>query len=210
MLVKRIDPFDDASAVAAIVQIYREAFGGEPWNEGYRCPVCETTYPLVGAPKFCPSCAQGAREMLLVEYWPTTTVLADFYREMARDKALCLAACEDDAIIGFAWGYQVTAGQELDQHLDAPSLSVQLEPRQSYFYLDECALRPDCQGRGLGKGIFGAVLLESRENPGILRTLNNSRMCSLAESLGARVVQHISRDRVIMQWSRGLGAHLCK
>jgi GNAT superfamily N-acetyltransferase len=210
MYVKRIDPYKKSHRVAAIAEVYRRAFGGDPWNEGYRCPVCATVYSFRDSRKFCPNCAKESREVLLVEHWPLSSILSDFYREMSREGSLCLAALEDRTIIGFAWGYQVVAGPELDQHLEAPGLSVQLRPGSRYFYLAECALRPDRQGMGFGKRIFAALLRELEEGSGLLRTLNNSRMYAVAKSHGASVVQEISRDRVIMSWSRGLGAMWCK
>ena len=180
--------------IPGIVYVYQQAFGGEPWNEGYLCPVCETAVALADGPKECPECAKLGRSVIMVEYWPESKVVSDYYREMMRPGSLCVIARDNKETIGFAWGYKVSVTPELDKHLEAPELHTLIDG--DFFYLDECAVVPQHQGKG-----FGALLMERVRGTSrriLLRTMDGSRMCRLVTRMGGKIVQHISRGRVIM------------
>lgn len=200
MDILAIKPFESPDTVREIADVYRKSFGGPPWNEGYLCPVCGRSYPLSTNENTCTACAEPSRSILLVERWPISRVISDFYHEMKKPDPICVIARSDTRIIGFAWGYSVISGSDLDTHLDAPGLHESLCGR--YFYLDECAVDPDYQGQGVGKMLFRDILGRKDEDRVILRTKNCSPMFHLTEREGGRTIRHISDERVIMHLSR--------
>lgn len=197
MLVK---PFEQPRMVEAIASIYRQSFGGEPWNEGYVCPVCSAIYALSCDIKICVNCAGDSKNVLLVECWPLQKVVTDFYTEMSKSDPVCIVAQADKNVIGFAWGYRVSANPDLDMHMEAHDLHHSLEG--DYFYLDECALSPKHQGCGIGKLLVRHIIREQSHVEVLLRTMNNSRMCSLIKNMEGEIIQHVSRGRVIMKLLR--------
>lgn len=199
MYITRVNPLTDPEAVQGIVSVYRASFGGAPWNEGHRCPVCEKVFALTPDLEVCPSCAERAMTVLLVDYWPASTVISDLYREMGRSDPICMVARADGGeVIGVAWGYKVSVNHELSDHLDAPGIHEALRP-EDFFYLDECALTPSHQGKGLGKLLVHRIFQEQRHGQALLRTLMDSRMYKLITNMGGRTIQEISRGRVIMK-----------
>jgi GNAT superfamily N-acetyltransferase len=194
--IRQINPSRDVAEVETIVSIYKRAFGSVPWNEGFRCPVCKTTFPLSHHTESCTECEKQSCQILLAEYWPISTIIADFYREMAKPEPVCITAEDDGETLGFAWGYRVTASTDLSEKLEAPDLHTRIEG--DFSYLDECAVEPIYQGRGAGKALVrGFVSTQSRDRI-LLRTLLHSRMHSLITHMGGTDVVRISRDRVIM------------
>ncbi len=197
MEIIKINPFEQPQMVEAIASVYQQSFGGEPWNEGYLCPVCEKVFARTLSINTCPACAEQSQTVLVVEYWPMSKVISDFYREMRKPDPICVVAQSDEEVIGFAWGYRVSASPDLDEHLDAPNLHQSLHG--DFFYLDECALVPTYQGKGIGKLLVNYIFREQQQKQILLRTMNDSRMCSLTKHMGGETIQHISRGRIIMK-----------
>lgn len=192
----------DDFLVRGLVRVYQEAFGGEPWNEGYKCPLCEAIFPLSFTETICPPCRSNDNKQIeLVEYWPAEQVMADFYAEMAKPGAICVVDCgqagPDWPVRGFAWGYDLTVGPATEQKLESPGLSDLVTG--TFFYLDECAVLPSYQSQGRGKVLLGAIFSQQPHRLILLRTLMDSRMCRMIQRMGGEIVQHISRNRVIMQ-----------
>jgi GNAT superfamily N-acetyltransferase len=200
MDILSIKPFESPDTVREIADVYRKSFGGPPWNEGYLCPACGRTYPLSAKEDLCPACAERSNSILLAEHWPIGRVISDFYHEMTKSDSICVIARSGGHVIGFAWGYAVLSGPDLDMHLDAPGLHESLCGR--YFYLDECAVAPDFQGKGIGKTLLREILDRRTEDRVILRTKDRSPMFYLTEKEGGRTIRHISDERVIMRLSR--------
>jgi GNAT superfamily N-acetyltransferase len=197
MEITTINPFEQSQMVEAIASVYQQSFGGEPWNEGYVCPVCEKMFALKLGVKTCPACTEKSQTVLVVEYWPMHKIITDFYREMRKPDPICVVARSNEEVVGFAWGYRVSANPDLDEHLDAQNLHQSLHG--DFFYLDECALVPACQGKGVGKLLVSHILREQRQRQIILRTMDDSRMCHLIKHLGGEILQSISRERCIMR-----------
>jgi GNAT superfamily N-acetyltransferase len=200
MDILTITPFASPDTIREIATVYRKSFGGPPWNEGYLCPSCGQAYPLSMKVRVCPACTKVSRSILLVEHWPISRIISDFYREMTKPDPICVIARSEKRVIGFAWGYAVFSGPDLDMHLDAPGLCESLRGR--YFYLDECAVDPDFQGKGVGKTLLRDMLGKRNEDSVILRTKNRSPMFHLTEQAGGSTIRHISDERVIMCISR--------
>ncbi len=194
MSIRKVEPFDDPASVEQIVSVYQEAFGGEPWNEGYLCPICGATFPLV-SPKTCKSCFdRNGIFVLLVGRWPKSKVVSDFYREMAKPKALCFVAEEDNKVVAFAWGYKIEMSEDTDAELEAPGLHKLV--CGEYFYLDEVAVLPTYQRQGVGKELLENIFAGQKRV--LLRTLKESQMFRLTKKLGGKALLDVSRGRVIM------------
>ena len=192
--IVRVDPFKDSCKVGLIASVYQQSFGGRPWNEGFKCPICEKSYPITYEEKTCPHCPQ---QVLLVEYWPTGQIISDFYKEMQKTSSLSLVAEKEKEVVGFAWGYGVSVNEDLENHLEASGLCD--IAKGDFFYLDEVAILPNWQGKGIGSKLLSQIFKEQDQDRIILRTLKNSVMHVLIEKMKGRIILPISRNRVIMQ-----------
>ena len=191
-------PFSEPETVRGIVAVYQQAFGGAPWNEGLVCPMCGAAFSFgvghIGST--CPLCAEKGEQILLLEYWPTAKVASDFYREMKKPDACCLVARLGNRIVGFIWGYRVVVDGSIDDYLESPGLSRLIDGE--FFYIDDVAVVPECQGKGIGSGLVRRML---RTQPGkniLARTLDQSRMFRILTKLNGKAVLSITRGRVIM------------
>ncbi|MFA6376698.1 MAG: GNAT family N-acetyltransferase [Candidatus Paceibacterota bacterium] len=193
MEIEKIDAsmLNKGKVIDKIALVYKEAFGNDPWNEGYKCPVCGNNFPLSYAAINCPLC-----KVPLIEYWPTKKIISDFYQQIAKDESICLIARNEDKIIGFAWGYKMDADGSIDEYLDAPKLHNLING--PLFYIDEVGVSPSCQNNGIGKKLVGAILQERKYGKVMLRTINESRMFDIFTALGGKTILAISRKRVIM------------
>ncbi len=195
--VQQFRPFSYPETVRGIVAAYQHAFGGEPWNEGYVCPVCDALFPLSEERETCGGCAKFGKAVLLVERWPTGRVMSDFYREMMRPEALCLVAKNEfEKVVGFIWGYRIAANEHIDEHLEAPGLSRLITGE--FFYIDEAAVIPEYQRQGIGKRLVAQMLKAQPEKNVLARTLDQSQMFRILTDFGGKTVQKIMGNRVIM------------
>jgi len=198
--VLEIDPFVKPNSVMSIAITYQKAFGGKPWNEGYLCPVCKTSYPRDnGNWSVCPEClALNELNVRLVEYWSTDKIITDFYQEMSKPGSVCMIMQRGHNVIAFTWGYEVKIDKSLDKYLESPGLHKLI--KGNFLYLDECAVLPSCQNKGCGKKMVKAFLQKAKKTKKdiLLRTMKNSVMHKMVIKLGGEVVQDISRERVIM------------
>jgi len=196
-----LDPFKGKDAVNNIAQVYQKAFGNKPWNEGYVCPICKTVFAdEFSSWGYCQQCShKDGRLVGIVRCWPIDKVITDFYREMTKSNALCLVMKDGGTIIAFAWGYSIQVNTFLDKYLEAPNLHSKLMSRE-FLYLDECAVTPKWQGQGCGKALLKSFVEKAKEEKKsvLLRTMENSVMHKLAEKFGGKVIQKISRQRVII------------
>ena len=129
------------------------------------------------------------------EKWEISTIISDFDKEMMKPGAICLVAETNANVIGFTWGYNVLSSPKLDEHLDAPELHQQHKGK--YFYIDEAAVVPDYQKKGIGRELVTKIL-DGREQV-LLRTKVEGPMFNLVIKMGGEVIQRISRERVIMK-----------
>lgn len=195
MRITQIDPKTAPLAILEIVKAYKLAFAGNPWNEGYVCPSCEANYPRTELGKICPKCFSAP----LVEYWSTTKVVTDFYQEAKKPDFICLSLSDKSRVIGFTWGYSIIIDKDSAKKLDAPGLEKIIIGK--FFYIDEIAIIPSHQGRGLGKKLFKSLLKNIKDEPIILRTKNNSVMSNLTKLFGGKIIKKISNERIIMKLS---------
>jgi hypothetical protein len=194
--IKQLDPNATDLPLDRIIYIYRQAFGEAPWNEGYKCPKCESEFPLAETSKVCPRCVLTGESVYLVEYWPYDIVLADFEAQMKMPNAICLVAEIAGEVVGFAWGYDVLMSEELAEKIEAPRVARKLDGR--FFCLDECAVEPCLQIKGIGKSIVRQIRSMERTQRFLVRTRSDCKMYPLLMHMGAEVVEKITRNRVIM------------
>lgn len=133
------------------------------------------------------------------ESWEIDNIVSDFEKEMRKPEAICLVAEINNRVIGFTWGYKVFSGYKLDVHLDAPDLHNKLDGE--YFYLDEVAVIPGYQKKGIGRKLVTQIFDAQAHRNVLLRTKLEGPMFKLIIKMGGETIQHISRDRVIMKIS---------
>ncbi len=198
--VLTLNPLTQPDDVVGIALVYQKAFGGDPWNEGYICPVCQAVFAdESGLWGYCPHCQEDKGLLIkILRYWPLNKILTDFYQEMVRPGAICLAMKDGCSVIAFAWGYEVKVNFSLDKYLEAPNLHKLI--KGTFMYLDECAVLPAWQKNGCGKSLLSAFIDKSREAGRniLLRTLRGQAMHKLALRQGGGIIQNISQDRVII------------
>lgn len=192
MKIREIDTSSESETVLAIASAYQQAFGHAPWNEGYMCPTCKSKYSLSYQTTHCSQCGSADE---LVEYWPTDKILGDFHTEMRNPGSICLVAERETEVVGFAWGYDLTMCEEASSKLCSPNLHTLVSG--NVFYLDEIAVVPKYQGKGIGKKLMSAIT-PTQGKITLLRTLAESPMQHLASSLGLCKIMSISEERVIM------------
>ncbi len=197
-----MDKLVDASQtekVFEIASVYKEVFGSEPWNEGYKCPECveDNIYPLSFTQKLCPKCLALGKKVELLEFWPLLQVVCDFRNEMLKTGAICCVAQDQDKIVGFAWAYEMLVNEKTDEYLDSPGLAKIIIWRK-HLYIDEVAVLPNYRGKGIGKNLVRRLCSSNGFLPILLRTKNNSPAYNMFLGLGGKVVLNITRERVIM------------
>jgi len=188
------DPYHHPHTIAEIADAYQAIFGDEPWNEGQKCPKCGTLFNRKNPQTLCNSASCTPLRVLLVERWPRSTVIENIYHEVSEEGGKCLLAYRRKKLAGFAWGYPRAVTSKLSDELEAPGLHEHISGR--LFYVDEVAVLPAYRGRKIAQHLYRKLI----ENEGnlFLRTHKDSPMRHIAEKEGARVIQNISRDRVIM------------
>lgn len=131
------------------------------------------------------------------EEWEASQVTKDFYLEIAKDGAICLVAISNEGeVIGFSWGYRIKLNSEHSSKLEAPNLEKTLG-EEEFFYLDEVAVVPSQQFKGIGKKLFNCMQSRAQLTT-LLRTKNQSPMCKMVLHMGGVSVQEISNNRVMM------------
>ena len=139
----------------------------------------------------------GARreqiEALWTRVWPTTArerfdeVLP---RHAGRRGFRFVAALDDGALVGFAYGYLGGAGEWWHDRVSAAMTAEQRQRwlRRGHFELVELMVDPAHRRRGLGRALHDD-LLRAHVGPAVLSTqVDNVEALSLYRSLGWRVV----------------------
>jgi len=204
-----------ASTILSLSRAYTKVFSTDPsWNEHWKCPRCCSAFARSHTATECHHCANEGYSVPLVEYWPSTIVLTDFYKEMSKKQAVCITATEannNNEIVGFCWGYFVKINKELEEHLEAPNLIKSLKENgvnDNYVaYQDEIAVVPEYQGKGIAKMLFTERHQHFYKNAphgfAIFRTLATPPSVTykwMIEKLGYKVIHQIqsqNRTRVI-------------
>jgi ribosomal protein S18 acetylase RimI-like enzyme len=139
----------------------------------------------------------------MIEYWPISKVISDFYAEMAKPDSFCLTA-GDKQVIGFVWGYRLESTPEVALYLEAPGADEIIKrsysgTKMDFLYIDEMAVSPKYQGQGVGFELITNVFYRYPREIIYLRTLENSAMFKLVTKMDGRTILKISKGRVIME-----------
>ena len=198
MEIKKVSVLSEPYSVWEIASAYSEAYGRSPWFEGYVCPVCRSSFGLDKELTICPKCMTEEKLINLIEYWPKSKIISDFYTENTKDGSICLVAKKKGNIVAFAWGYPLKISPESSNKIDAPGLENKITDSE-VFYLDECAVLPKYQFQGIGKSLVKEFLRLQPRDKMFLRTLADSPMQKLVENLNGKKIMAISEGRVIME-----------
>jgi GNAT superfamily N-acetyltransferase len=205
MEVRKVKVLSEPFTVWEIAGVYQTAFAHEPWLEGYRCPLCNSVFGFTAHLSLCPNCRKEDMLINLIEYWPISRVITDFYTENTKENAICLVAEEDGSAVGFAWRYRFDISPSTEVKISATGLSKIY--MRSVFYLDECAVLPKLQGQGIGKTLIQEILKKQPYDIMILRTLEGSLMQKLIEGLGGEYILPVSEGRIIMKIIKNESLH---
>jgi ribosomal protein S18 acetylase RimI-like enzyme len=139
----------------------------------------------------------------MIEYWPISKVISDFYAEMAKPDSFCLTA-GDKQVIGFVWGYRLESTPEVALYLEAPGVDEIIKREYSgtkidFLYIDEMAVSPEYQGQRIGFDLITNVFYRYPQEILYLRTLENSAMFKLVTKMKGKTILKISKGRVIME-----------
>lgn len=177
---------------------YRWTFSGDPWREVSRGPKCGNFYgPENQVGTICP-CGCGKLE----EAYPIIRTTGYVRGEIKKPNAIAMVAKEDDKIVAFGWGYEMTGREFAESKYKSTTqenrdLIAQLVGEdQTVFYMSEFGVVPEKQktGERIGSKITLKVAEEAKELkiPLLLRTMkstleNPSRMDGIArDKLGMK------------------------
>ena len=186
MEIFQVDSLMQPTIVNKIAEVFQEVFGSNPWNEGYKCPVCNGIFSLSSHLKICPRCTVVGKHVNLVQYWPKDRVLTYFYSEMIKRDSICLVTYLKSKMLGFAWGHTIVTDENTDAYLSTLKL-----PNEKYFYLNEVGIIPNEQCKGFGKKLIEEIFSKQSENNVLLKTMPNSQMFNLMMNMGASVISVI-------------------
>lgn len=95
------------------------------------------------------------------DFWTIEGVIADIHKGMREPSAEAFLAFENDALVGFTWGYEVSR-EKLREIAGWAHLDFIFEQGR-VFYIDELGVDRSCRGKDLGKALSEA-LIERVEN----------------------------------------------
>ena len=129
-------------------ECYRAGYAGPPWNEWKKCESCGRSFGLeIGDNTDCTNC-----QTTLVDYWPKAQIAADIMGSLKRYEGVCITAQHEGEVVGLTVGYNIPTA-DLRRELELSSFSAAY-PRVTYQ--DEIVVRPDWQGKGIGRALYMA------------------------------------------------------
>lgn len=185
----------DPPTVAAMIGVYREVFGADPWNEWKQCPLCDASFGRYHRGNVCTAC--HGKRILLVEYWSRDRVAKKLYSELAKVGAECLLSYADEGVCGFAWGYEIDIDEVFARHIEAQHL-YHAYPDRNCFYVSEVGVLRNYRKQGVGRRLFDGLIEPNLHRLIVLRTLEGSPMFKLVTSEGFKVAERLNDGRVIM------------
>ncbi len=170
-----------------ISQLYKKVFAAPPWNEAYRCTVCEKSFGQNTSPQT--TCCN----MPIVEYYPLEKIQKEIGDHLSLNRArlaLALDTSSSSKLIGFAWGWQDTLACTNAQkfHLKPEEATFLAEvlgmtDDDAFFYLSELGLEESYRGNGMGKKLYDTVLGSrdiSKSDAILMRTSRKSPAYSIS------------------------------
>ena len=161
----------DHLLTAQLVECYRDVFADGPWHEWLKCPQCQKYWgtkdrQLLASTKFrhC--------DTPLVDFWPREQVVCDLHHEITPESS-CWLAVSNDTVVGFCWGYPITAA-DLEVKLGVSfSAKLECENTELVAYQDEVGVLSAHRGHKVAKAMVARRLddfLEQGLKIGIVRT----------------------------------------
>lgn len=153
-----------------LITAYQDVFSTSPWSEWKTCSSCKKKWGIeqwrdIPALR-CPHC-----DAALEDFWPSATVEQDIRKELAMPNATCWLAIDGGNVIGFSWGYALTA-QELDAKL---GIACNL-PDGRIAYQDEIGVTMPYRGKHIASELFTRRLgdfVAAKLFTGVVRTKTN-------------------------------------
>jgi len=179
----------DRQLLESIAELYAQVFAGPPWNEFSRCPGCGRFYDQnnpIGSSSSC--CGQQ-----LVEAYPLEETINYIETELGKPNAVLVYLVNPNGeIIGFAWGYQTTPQDFVDNKYQTDQMrqkvinSLGLSPQSLIFYFSECGIDPEYRRKGYANKLT-RVMVDAAQSSGLpllMRTNSQSPMVAVTQRFG--------------------------
>lgn len=153
---------DEAHLTAQIVEIYKDVFSDDPWNEWLQCPECHRYWGVKDATEVVAlgyeHCGQS-----LIDYWQRSQVYKDITGEVQRDQSSCWLAMDGSKVVGFCWGYAMNIpdfNSKVNLDVDYSVIGVDNNPTVIIAHQDEVGVIADYRKQNIAKQL---VSLRSRD-----------------------------------------------
>lgn len=159
----RFNPRVSPELIDPLVECYREVFSALPWSEWKKCAVCGNKWGIESESELARIQFQHCGSTLC-DYWPADEVRHDILHELD-GSASCWLAMQGDKIVGFCWGYEVSA-EQIETKLKlvglADRLHAQFGSDARYAYQDEMGVIADLRGHRIASKMFEYRLADFR------------------------------------------------
>lgn len=161
-----------------MAEVYKQAFGGTPWFEKFKCGDCGEFSGV----KCCPGC-NGVN---MGEAYPTGELINDTFPKMLSTftPGVLATASENGKVIGFVTGGEITLGDLVEvkyggnaQILESIVRETGMSPTDVAFYNNEFCVLPERQNQGIGTMLGSTQIREVLESRPVFitgRTINPS------------------------------------
>ena len=134
-----------------MAEVYRQAFGGKPWFEKFKCGDCGE-YSGV-------NCCPGCKSINMGEAYPTDELISDTFPKMLSTftPGVLATASKQGKMIGFVTGGEITLADLVKvkyknnaQILESITGETGMSPGDVAFYNNEFCVLPERQNQGVG------------------------------------------------------------
>jgi len=157
--------YKDSKELEAIITLYQNVFGGEPWNEWWICPDCWRNFPLDFEGE-CPCCWSE-----LKQYYPDDQ-LEQYFEELSNNPLYkeVIARTKDEIIIWLTswWGSTLDDLNASKLCLSGPdfqkmeekilTLYPDFDPAVKFFYLAEVAVDEKYRWKRFASELYHTLL----------------------------------------------------
>lgn len=193
-LVTPQDDTDLEQLIPLIIPAYKQVFGDEIWQEGFKCATCKRQYafnnPAVSGRQCC-----GAQ---LNEFYSDQEVRDMLEALLVKRYQLRVILEQSELVVGFQWGWEDTL-KDMNAKLDLwPQVLLDLQRRlqemQLYgprmYYLSENGVLPKYRCRGLSRAMDEDLRKGVRQDVRyrLLRTSPRSPQYRISQQRGDRIV----------------------
>lgn len=136
-----------------MADVYREAFGGSPWFEKYKCGDCGN---FAAGNECCPNC----QSQNMGEAYPKKELTEKYFPQMLQEFTpglLIIASNQSGKIVGFTTGGAITLSELIQKKYKGnPTIlrsitdTTGIGQEDIVFYDNETCISPDAQQKGIG------------------------------------------------------------